>query len=139
DQHGAEAGIAPVAAAQGVREASPTYGDNEQSVRVETATLLRSQVAAMNIDNFIVRPKRRFVERYAQEEPWQKLGTEQVGELVHEVASLPSELVDEDEEAKRFDLIMLHLQLAVLHVEPGFERLKGQVRAIVGMLEDKDS
>jgi type I restriction enzyme, R subunit len=93
----------------------------------------------MNLENFVVRPKRRFVEQYAQEEPWKKLGQEQVGELVHEVASLPTELLDEDEEAKRFDLLMLHLQLAVLHVEPGFERLKEQARSIVGMLEDKSS
>jgi type I restriction enzyme R subunit len=139
DQRLAEAGVTPVTSVQTVREVRAVYGDDEQSVRADTATLLRSQVAAMNMDNFIVRPKRRFVERYAQEEPWQKLGTEQVGELVHEVASLPSELVEEDEEAKRFDLLMLHLQLAVLHVEPGFERLKEQVRTIVGMLEDKDS
>jgi hypothetical protein len=40
-------------------------------------------------------------------------------------------------EAKRFDLLMLHLQLTVLHVEPGFERLKEKVRAIVGSLEEK--
>jgi type I restriction enzyme R subunit len=93
----------------------------------------------MNLDNFIVRAKRRFVERYTQEEPWQKLTDEAVGELSHEVASLPTELPDEDEEAKRFDLLMLHLQLTVLHVEPGFERLKEQVRSLVGMLEEKSS
>jgi len=34
---------------------------------------------------------------------------------------------------------MLHLQLTVLHVEPGFERLKEQVRSIVVMLEDKSN
>jgi type I restriction enzyme, R subunit len=56
-----------------------------------------------------------------------------------EVALLPSELPDEDEEAKRFDLLMLHLQFTVLHVEPGFERLKEQVRSLVGMLEEKSS
>ena len=43
------------------------------------------------------------------------------------------------EEAKRFDLLMLRLQLAVLLVEPGFERLKAQVRSIVGMLEDSSN
>ena len=140
DQRLAEVGIGPfIPTGSMVREVSPTYGDTESTVRDETSTLLRSQVAAMNLDNFIVRPKRRFVERYAQEEPWKKLGEEQVGELVQEVASLPTELTDDDEEAKRFDLLMLHLQLAVLHVEPGFERLKEQVRSIVGMLEDKSS
>ena len=140
DQRLAEVGIGPFAAAGAVaREVSPAYGETEHGVRDETATLLRSQVAAMNLDNFIVRPKRRFVERYAQEEPWKKLGEEQVGELVREVATLPTELTDDDEEAKRFDLLMLNLQLAVLHVKPGFERLREQVRSIVGMLEDKSN
>jgi type I restriction enzyme R subunit len=139
DQRLTEAGNGPVTSAQRVSEGRPNYGEGEQAVREETAGLLRAQVVAMNTDNFIVRPKRRFVERYAQEESWQRLTAEQVAELIHELASLPSELADEDEEAKRFDLLMLRLQLAVLHVEPGFERLKEQVRAIVGMLEDKDS
>ncbi len=124
-----------------VRETSPPYGEsvNEQAVRDETAALLRSHVAAMNPHNFVVRPKRRIVERYTQEDAWHNLGAEQVGELAREVAPLPSELVDPDEEAKRFDLLMLHLQLTVLHVEPGFERLKEKVRAIVGSLEEKSS
>ena len=138
DQRLAEVGIGPFRTSV-VKEVSPAYGDTEHAIRDETARFLRSQVASMNLDNFIVRPKRRFVERYAKEEPWKTLGEEQVGELVHEVASLPTELTDDDEEAKRFDLLMLHLQLAVLHVEPGFERLKEQVRSIVGMLEDKNS
>lgn len=140
DERLAELGIGPFDGVPNVaRERSPEYGETDHAVRDATATLLRSQVAAMNLDNFIVRPKRRFVERYAQEEPWQKLTDEAVGELSHEVASLPTELPDEDEEAKRFDLLMLHLQLTVLHVEPGFERLKEQVRSLVGMLEEKSS
>ena len=35
-------------------------------------------------------------------------------ELAHEVAGLPSEQDAEDEEAKRFDLLILNLQLATL-------------------------
>jgi type I restriction enzyme R subunit len=55
------------------------------------------------------------------------------------VAGLPSELDPEDEEAKRFDLLMLNLQLAVLRVEPAFKRLSDQVKAIAGLLEEKST
>lgn len=95
--------------------------------KAQGPNLLSAQLTAVFCD------RRR---RVPQEEPWRKLSEEHVGELVHEVASLPSELTDDDEEAKRFDLLMLNLQLSVLHVQPGFERLKEQVRSIVGMLED---
>lgn len=47
----------------------------------------------MNVNNFIVRPKRRLVEKYAGATAWEKLSTEEQGELVSEVAGLPSELV----------------------------------------------
>src|SRR5688572_32360907 len=60
-------------------------------------------------------------------------------ELAHKVAGLPSELDPENEEAKRFDLLILNLQLAVLRVEPAFQRLRDQVKAIAGLLEEKAS
>ena len=72
----------------------------------------------MNLDNFVVRPKRRLVEKYARAEAWTALTEESLAELAQEVDGLPSEQDPEDEEAKRFDLLMLNLQLAVLRVEP---------------------
>ncbi len=59
--------------------------------------------------------------------------------MAREVAGLPSELDPENEEAKRFDLLMLRLQLAVLRAEPAFGRLRDQVREIAGLLEEKSS
>jgi type I restriction enzyme R subunit len=111
----------------------------EGHLRHELAELLRAQVAAMNPNNFIVRPRRRLVEKYAQPEAWVTLHEEDFGILAHDVAGLPSELVDEDEEAKRFDLLMLRLQLALLRVDSNFERWRDQVRAIAGLLEEKSS
>jgi len=60
-------------------------------------------------------------------------------ELAHEVVGLPSEQESEDEEAKRFDLLILNLQLAVLRAEPRFKRLRKQVEAIAGLLEEQAS
>jgi type I restriction enzyme R subunit len=107
------------------------------ALRSDVATLLSTEVAAMNLDNFVVRPKRRLVEMYAKPEAWKVLSDESRNELGHEVAGLPSELASEDEDAKRFDLLVLKLQLAVLRVEPSFERLRDIVKTIAGALEEK--
>jgi len=58
----------------------------------------------MNVNNFIVRPKRKLVEKYADAAAWEDLGPDERNELVGDVAGLPSELVDQDLEAKQFDL-----------------------------------
>ena len=122
-----------------VKESATTYGDPEtdDAVRWSLAELLQSEVAAMNLDNFVVRPRRRLVEKYAKPEAWVSLPAEALTELSHEVAGLPSELPLENEEAKRFDLLALSLQLALLRHEPGFPRLCDRVMQIAGLLEEK--
>ena len=53
------------------------------------------------------------------------------------MAGLPSGLDPENEEAKRFDLLVLTLQLSLLRHEPGFVRLRDHVKQIAGLLEEK--
>jgi type I restriction enzyme R subunit len=130
-----------IAAAGGSRaeeERAPPHGhpETDAEVRRAIAGLLHTETAAMNLDNFVVRPKRRVVERYARAEAWTALTPEALSELSHEVAGLPSELEPEGEEAKRFDLLLLSLQLALLRAEPAFVRLREQVKAIAGLLEE---
>jgi type I restriction enzyme R subunit len=45
----------------------------------------------------------------------------------------------EGQGAKRFDLLLLELQLAVLSSDPGFDRLSQQVKGIASLLEEKSS
>jgi type I restriction enzyme, R subunit len=122
-----------------VREPTAIYGDPEtdDTVRRSLAETLQREVAAMNLDNFVVRPRRRLVEKYAKPEAWVALPAEALTELSHEVAGLPSELDPENEEAKRFDLLALSLQLSLLRHEPGFPRLRDRVKQIAGLLEEK--
>ena len=124
-----------------VKEPSATYGEptTNDEVRRSLAELLHRETAAMNLDNFVVRPKRRIVEKYAKLEAWAVLPPEALSELSHEVAGLPSELDPEGEEAKRFDLLVLNLQLAMLRAEPGFARLRDQVKELAGLLEEKSA
>lgn len=123
----------------GTYSEATTEPTTELEVRQAIATRLQTEVAAMNLDNFIVRPQRQLVETYAQPNTWDTLAAEQFSELKSCVAGLPNELPTEDEEAKRFDLLMLRLQLARLHAGIRFTRLSQQVRAIAAALEEKDS
>ena len=108
-----------------------------KEVRESTAGLLHQQVAAMNVDNFVVRPKRQYVERYAQSSAWNKLSADARHELETEVAGLPTSLTDEDEEAKRFDMLVLRTQLSVLHAGKSFPDLKDKIQKIASALEEQ--
>ena len=129
------------AEAQVVKEAEASYGGPKTNVEVRRslAELLQRETAAMNLDNFVVRPRRRLVEKYTRPEAWVLLTPDALSELSHGVAGLPSELDPENEEAKRFDLLVLNLQLAMLRSEPGFTRLRDQVKELAGLLEEKSA
>ncbi len=120
-------------------EETYTEPKTEAELRGSLAEILRSEVAAMNIDNFVVRPKRLLVERFSKPESWASLPLEAVVDLYRDVAGLPSELESDGEEAKRFDLLILNLQLSLLNAEPSFERLAKQLRQIAGLLELKSA
>lgn len=128
-----------------VTEQPGTYGidtlepTTASEVRQAIAARLQSEVAAMNLNNFIVRPQRELVETYSQITAWKQLSPTQMSELASRVAGLPTQLPTEDEESKRFDLLLLRLQLAHLRSEPEFIRLSQQVRAIAAALAEKDS
>ncbi len=126
---------------QAVSEPAAGYGEprTHGDVRRSLAELLQRETAAMNLSNFLVRPQRRLVEAYARPEAWSVLPPEALSELSQKLAGLPTELEAENEEAKRFDLLVLNLQLAVLRTEPSFGRLRDQAKALAGLLEEKSA
>lgn len=117
----------------------PPYGGHlsEGQLRTETAALLHSQVAAMNVDNFVVRPQRQFVEKFSQADAWKSLSQEDFHELCERVADLPSTLIDSDEEAKRFDMLVLRAQLTILQAGTGFAGLREKIQRIASELEEQ--
>ena len=108
---------APADAAPAVAEQQPPYGDpptrRRQRARGPSLQLLHARSRG-DEPRQLRRAARSaaLVEKYAKPEAWAALSAEALAELAHEVAGLPSELDPEDEEAKRFDLLMLNLQLA---------------------------
>jgi type I restriction enzyme R subunit len=112
---------------------------SHQQLRDSTAGHLHQMVSAMNVENFVVRPQRRTVEKFTQPDAWKTLSGDDHTELASHVANLPTELVDADEEAKRFDLLVLRTQLAILRAAPGFGALRDQIRAIASALEEQEA
>ncbi len=97
---------------------------------------LRDEVNGMSLDNFIVRLKRRMVEKYSLDRAWSALGPTTQSELSDNLAGLPSSVTDDDIEAKQFDLLILRTQLAVLRSERAFAGLRQKVVQIASLLEE---
>ncbi len=130
-----------VATSPHVAEAQAPYGDHltDAQLRGELTGVLHQQVAAMNLNNFVVRPQRKSVEKFAQLASWHTLDSDSLHELSDQVANLPTGLLDNDEEAKRFDLLVLRTQLAVLQTLPDFMSLRASLQAIASALEEQDT
>lgn len=121
--------------------------DNKALVafRDYTLTLLHHQVSGMNMDNFIVRPQRQYVEKFIDRTTWDSLDANQVSELDTHVKKLPTEAdalnSDEinEELAKRFDHLILQIQLEYLKHQKLPEPLRLNVMDIASNLETKAS
>lgn len=104
-------------------------------LRASTAGRLHEIVAGMNLDNVLVRPHRERVLRFSEASAWDSLTPERAGEVAEDLAGLPSSVKDDDEDAKRFDLLLLKIQLATLEDGPGTtERLRGRVKDVASGL-----
>jgi type I restriction enzyme R subunit len=97
---------------------------------------LFEEVSQMTLDNFIVRPKRRHVEKFQDRAAWAALDQAARIELAEHVAGLPSAMKDDEVEAKQFDYLMLLAQLSLLRGDPSFETCRKRIQAIADKLED---
>lgn len=106
------------------------------ALRHDIAFVLHGQVAAMRLDNFIVRTRRRAVEKYADRAAWESVTEQRAAEIVENLAELPTAVRDTDEMAKRFDLAILRGQLAIVVADGTLTRHADTVRGVAdGLLE----
>jgi type I restriction enzyme R subunit len=100
---------------------------------------LHGEVAAMRLDNFIVRTEREHVTRFADPKQWETLDETALVELRDHVAGLPSERPAEHLSAKLFDLLCLNLQIALLTASREFLGHRDKIIALAGELESREA
>ncbi|MCA2227554.1 DEAD/DEAH box helicase family protein [Nonomuraea aurantiaca] len=107
-------------------------------LRWSLAERLQIEVANMNPANVEVRRHLREVETYRESAHWQKITLEKHTEITQALASLPTEFREDEnsQEAKRFDLLALRLQLAQVEADASYLRLCTQVQEIASALLD---
>ncbi len=109
-----------------------------KGLETELLNQMHAEVCRMDVNNFLVRPHRRQVEEFNERVRWNELSTGDVLDIETHLTPLPTP--DEDEEfARRFDLLLLNLQLAILECSPDQARYQQQVRELAGSLEGKQA
>tara|TARA_R110002051_G_scaffold314627_5_gene391897 strand:- start:2889 stop:6572 length:3684 start_codon:yes stop_codon:yes gene_type:complete len=105
--------------------------------------MLHHQVIGMNLDNFIVRPKRQAVEPFLNRDHWNNIDDTKFTELESHVSVLPTEAeaFNQDEQpnnlSNRFDNIILTMQLALLEKGMVPEQSRLRVMEFAQLLEEK--
>jgi type I restriction enzyme R subunit len=100
--------------------------------------LLIAQTQSLNIESFVVRQHWQIVEKYRDPSAWNALTDLDIKELFDHIAPLIME-TGQDESAKRFDVLLLDLQLSVLNGERKQESMIEKVILIGGRLSKKAS
>ncbi len=110
--------------------------ESYQQLGNDLTDLMLEAIQSMNPDNFLVRPHRRYVETFTDRERWKHITQGDHLDIAEHLSGLP--YPDNDEEfARRFDLLILNLQLAILEKAPTQERYQEQVRELAYALEEK--
>jgi type I restriction enzyme R subunit len=68
---------------------------SEAVIRAGALKTLQDTVTSLNLDNFLVRQRRRAVEKYREPKAWIPIDEEKRKELVDEIAPLPSDAASE--------------------------------------------
>ena len=118
---------------------------NNRQLQQDLGDRLHQQVASMEPQNFMVRRHLADVEEFSVRERWDKLNPQDLKTIGGTLSQLPNGLPHENPLVKRFDLICLKIQLAILQdrfsegdaARTGLETLRDKVRDLLGNLEQK--
>jgi type I restriction enzyme, R subunit len=93
----------------------------------------------MEAQNFMVRRHLAAVEEFSVRERWDNLNPQDLKTIGTTLSQLPTGLPHENPLIKRFDLICIKIQIAILDDRSSLETLRDKVRDLLGNLEEKQT
>ncbi|MGY3570274.1 DEAD/DEAH box helicase family protein [Vibrio paucivorans] len=127
------------------REQQPEDCERYSELNRYQLDMLHHIVSGMNLDNFIVRPKRRAIEPFLEREHWDNIDDAKFTELESQISELPTEAeaFNSDEQlnhlSHRFDSLVLTMQLDLLEKGIISEKSRERVIEFAEQLEAKST
>nr|WP_102286376.1 DEAD/DEAH box helicase family protein [Vibrio lentus]PMG65685.1 restriction endonuclease subunit R [Vibrio lentus] len=127
------------------REQNPEDCERYTELNRYQLDMLHHLVSGMNLDNFIVRPKRQAVEPFLERDHWNNIDDTKFTELESQISALPTEAeaFNSDEQlnhlSHRFDSLVLTMQLDLLEKGMLSETSRGRVVEFAELLEAKST
>ncbi|MFJ4169965.1 DEAD/DEAH box helicase family protein [Paenarthrobacter sp. NPDC089714] len=122
-----------------LRTFSDLQWDPQDTVVADLREALKHTVDHLPLNNFLVKPARKWVDKFAEESAWTSLNSDDFEALESKIARLASIGAPADtEEAKRFDYLMLQTELASLQ-KAAIAPFKAKIQAVASALQDQQN
>lgn len=107
-----------------------TCNDNERALAESYIDELNMDVSSLNKERFVVRAKSRFVAEFRDKKRWETLSKNDMLSINMNISELILPKKEDDEFAKRFDVLILNFQLALLTAAHSTDRYVNKISGI---------
>jgi len=117
---------------------SAEYQEDVDYRKLYTSLLdsMYEEVNGIDRNSFLARPHLRYIDEYNERKRWNNITQSDIATITEHLAHLPA-TYDEDEFAKRFDLLILNIQLTLLETSRAQGELVIKLTGIAESLEKK--
>jgi type I restriction enzyme R subunit len=113
--------------------------DSEKALRDMYLGYLHEAVASLDHERFVVKRSLRHVVTFTEKNRWLNITKLDELDIKKYLSNLESSLPQDDEKARRFDVLTLKLQLALLTNSASVKKMVSTIRSIAHVLQKKDN
>ncbi|MFN8391796.1 MAG: DEAD/DEAH box helicase family protein [Bdellovibrionota bacterium] len=117
-------------------ESDPKKSEEAAALVQELKDSLHEQLLSVNVDSFVVRPHRKYVQKFLDRASWDSLSPTDYHDIAMHLSGLPYP-DDDDEFARRFDLLVLNLSVSILEASPKQAGYQSSIISLATSLEKK--